>query len=190
MVAVAAKIEDSTDAAAAGLKAFDDDVYTTSVEFDATNDELIGAKVYAKIVEAIAQWTEKDVVGEPVIVLQPKSYYALLNNPAQTGMTWANDEASQSGKVPLVLGKRVLTSPHVPQADDSANTALNAKYRANFTDIVGLVFSKEAVGALQLVGLTMRSDYIPTRLADLMVGKMAVGFGILNHSCAIALVKA
>lgn len=187
MVAVAAAIVDAATSLAAGLKVFADDVYTTPVTFAVAGDELIGAKVYDKIVEAIAQWSEKDIVGEPTIVLKPASYYALLNNPANTGMTWANDEASQSGKVPMVLGKRVLQSPHIPQANDSANTALNAKYRADFSKTVGLIFAKEAVGALQLIGLTMRSDYVPTRLATLMVGKMAVGFGILNHSAAIAL---
>lgn len=185
MIVIAGDIGDATDATAAGLKAFDDDIYTTPVTFAVAGDELIGAKVYAKISEAVAQWASKDVVGEPVVVLKPDVYYALLNNPAQTGMTWANDEASQSGKVPLVLGKRVLMSPHIPTADDSANTALNAKYRANFSKTVGVIFSKECVAALQLLNLSMRSDYVPTRLSTLVVGKMAVGFGILNHACSI-----
>lgn len=190
MVLKAAFIEDSTDAAAAGLLAFDDDIYSTSVTFALAGDELLGAKVYGKIEEAIAQWVEKDIVGEPVIVLQPKSYYALLNNPANTGLTWVNDPNTQSGKVPMILGKRVMTTPHLPQADDSANTAIDAKYRADFSDVVGVIFAKEAVAALQLLGLQMRSDYIPTRLSTLVVGKMAVGFGILNHACAIAMLKA
>lgn len=189
MVAKAGFILDDASALAAGLKVFDDDFYHENVSFAAAGDELIGSKVYEKIVSAIAQWSRKDIVGEPVIVLQPESYYALLNNPAQTGMTWANDPASQSGKVPLVLGKRVLTSPHIPQADDSANTAINAKYRADFSLVVGLVFAKEAVASLQLLGLQMRSDYVPTRLATLVVGKMAVGFGVLNHQCAINMLK-
>jgi hypothetical protein len=185
MIVKAAKITDSTDAAAAGLLAFNDDIYSTPVTFAAAGDELKGDKVYAKIVEAVAQWVEKDIVGEPVIVLKPASYYALLNNPAQTGMTWANDDASQSGKVPMVLGKRVLTSPHVPQADDSANSAVLTKYRGDFRGTVGVMFSKEAVGALELMSLQLRSDYVPTRLSTLIVGKMLVGFGILNHSAAI-----
>lgn len=189
MVAVAAAIVDAATALAAGLKVFADDTYSTPVTFAAANDELLGAKVYEKIVDAIAQWVEKDIVGEPVIVLQPKSYFALLNNPANTGMTWANDEASQSGRVPMVLGKRVMTSPHVPQDDDSANAAIDVKYRANFTEVVGLVFAKESVAALQLLALSMRSDYIPERLSTLIVGKMAVGFGVLNHSAAITLKK-
>jgi hypothetical protein len=184
MVAIAANIVDAATALAAGLRVFADDTYTQVITFAAAGDELIGAKVYAKVVEAISARVDGDIVGEPVIVLRPSSYFALLNNPANTGMTWANDEASQSGRVPMILGHKVLTSPHLPTANDSSNTALNAKYRANFTKTVGLIFSKEAVGCLQLVGITMRSDYVPTRLSTLMVGKYAVGFGVLNHSAA------
>lgn len=186
-IAIAANIIDDASALAAGLLAFDDDIYTTVTTFAVALDELIGSKVYAKIVEMITQWVDKDIVGEPVIVLKPAPYYALLNNPANTGMTWANDEASQSGRVPMVLGKRVLTSPHIPTADDSANTAVSTKYRANFTKTVGLMFSKEAVGALELMSLSFRSDYVPTRLSTLLVGKMLVGFGILNHQAAMVL---
>lgn len=189
MVAVAGFIEDGTDATAAGLETFDDDIFSEAVSFAAANDEKDGAKVYAKIIAAITQWMDLDLVGEPVIVLKPESYYALLNNPANTGLTWVNDENAQSGRVPLVLGKRVMQSPHIPSADDSANTAINAKYRADFTAVQGLIFSKESVAALQLLGLAMRSDYIPQRLSTLVVGKMAVGFGILNHACSIPLLK-
>lgn len=187
MVARAGNIVDAATALAAGLLVFADDVYSTTVTFAVAADEVIGGKVYAKIVEAISQWVSSDLVGEPVIVLQPSSYFALLNNPANTGMTWSSDEASQSGRVPMVLGHKVYTTPHLPQADDSANTAINAKYRFNFTKTVGLVFSKEAVASLQLLALTMRSDYVPTRLSTLIVGKMLVGFGTLNHSSAIVL---
>lgn len=189
-IAKTALIVDSTTALAAGLLAFADDIYSTSVTFSNAGDELLGAKVYEKMAEAIAQWVEKDIVGEPVFVLQPKSYYALLNNPANTGLTWVNDPNVQSGKVPLMLGKRVLTSPHIPQADDSANTSVATKYRADFTKVVGLMFAKEAVGALEMISMKLRSDYVPTRLSTLIVGKMLVGFGTLNHSAAIAILKA
>lgn len=189
MVAVAGLIEDQTDATAAGLKTFDDDVYTTPVVFDADADALDGAKIIAKINEAASQWATKDIVGSPVVVLQPASYYALLNNPANHGLTWVNDEYAQSGKVPTVLGMPVKMSPHVPQANDSLNTAIDAKYRADFRRVVGLIFSKEVVAALQLLSLSMRTDYVPTRLSHLVVGKMAVGFGVLNHACCIPMLK-
>lgn len=189
MIAKAAQINDAAAATAAGLLTFADDIFSQPVSFAAAGDELLGDKVYAKIVEAVSNWVDLDIVGEPVIVLKPESYYALLNNPANTGMTWVNDEASQTGKVPTVLGKRVLTSPHVPSADDSANASVLTKYQGDFTAIQGLMFSKEAVGALELMSLQLRSDYVPTRLSTLIVGKMLVGFGILNHSAAVAIKK-
>lgn len=182
-----ANIIDDASALAAGLLVFDDDIYSPVTTFAVAGDEIIGSKVYAKMVEMISTWTSLDIVGEPVFVLKPESYFALLNNPSQTGMTWANDPASQSGKVPMVLGKRVLTSPHIPQADDSLNTAVNTKYRADFTKTVGVLVSKEAVGALELMSLSVRTDYVPTRLSNLTVGKMLVGFGTLNHTCAMVL---
>jgi len=188
-IVLAAMINDSTEAAAAGLLAFADDQYTTDVAFAAAGDELKGDKIYAKLVEMTVQWTEKDIPGEPVIVLRPSAYFALLNNPSQTGMTWANDEASKSGKVPQILGHRVLTSPHIPQANDSANAAVLPKYRADFRKTVGVMFAKEAVGALELMSIQVRSDYVPTRLSTLIVGKMLVGFGILNHAAAIRLAE-
>lgn len=186
-IAIAANVVDGTTATAAGLLTFADDIFTTVTTFAAVTDELVGSKVYAKIIDMVTQWVDKDIIGEPVIILKPSSYYALLNNAAQTGMTWVNDEASQSGKVPTVLGKRVYTSPHLPTANDSANTAVAVKYRSNFLKTVGLMFSKESVGALELMALQLRSDYVPTRLSTLIVGKMLVGFGILNHSAAMVL---
>lgn len=189
MVAKAGLIEDSTDATAAGLLAFSDDLYQPVVSFAAAGDELDGAKIYAKIAEIVSTWVDLDLVGEPQFVLKPQQYYAMLNNPANTAITWVNDEYVQSGKVPLVLGKRVMTSPHVPSANDSANASVKTKYRADFTNIVGLAFSKEAIGALHLRDLNMRTDYVPTRLADLVVGKMIVGFGILNQSVATVIKK-
>ena len=187
MIVKTAQIEDSTAAGNAGLLSFADDIFTTDVAFAAAGDELKGGKVYEKLVEMVTQWREKDIVGDPVIALQPSSYYALLNNPSQTGMTWVNDSASQSGKVPTVLGHKVITSPHIPKQDDSSNASLLAKYQGDYSGTIGVLFSKEAVGALELMSMQIRSDYVPTRLSTLLVGKMLVGFGILNHSSAMLL---
>ena len=106
----------------------------------------------------------------------------LLNNPAATGLTWVNDEYAQSGKVPMLLGKKVVYSPHFP-----AQTGIGGIMAAG--DVGGLLFSKEAVGCLELMSVSTRVDYIPERLSNLVVGKMAVGYGVLNHACAINIVS-
>lgn len=170
----AGKIVNSTTATSYGLKAFADDVYTSEIVGDFTD----GAGVYAGCVLAVAEAANKDIVGEPVFVFRPSQYFMLLNNPAQTGLTWVNDPNTQSGKVPMLLGKKVHYSPHFPALAGSTIAE---------GEIAGVLFSKEAVGCLELMSVSTRIDYIPQRLSNLVVGKMAVGYGVLNHSCAINL---
>ena len=165
----AGRIVDSSAATTAGLKAFSDDVYSsviqTQTDFDAA---MTGVEVQAMMALAMTEFRDKDCVGQPVYVLRPQPYFALLNNAAQTGLTWVNDEFAQSGKVPMVLGAKVEYSPNFP-----AVTATTGDENA-----VGVLFAKECVGILELLSVSIRTDYIPTRLADLMVGKLAVGYGI------------
>lgn len=175
----AGKIDDATAAASAGLKTFDDDVFTESQSstISSASGVATGAEVQALMAAAMTEFRDKDAVGDPVYVLRPQHYFALLNNPSQTGLTWVNDPYAQSGKVPMILGARVLYSPRFATFD--AVTA--------HSNDIGVLFAKEAVGELELLGVNIRVDYIPTRLAHLAVGKMSVGYGILNHGSAIAL---
>ncbi|MAD98977.1 MAG: putative minor capsid protein 10B [Prokaryotic dsDNA virus sp.] len=168
----AGDVTDATSAGTAGLKAFTDDVFTSNVEDDLTS----GSGVYSAAVKAVAEYDDKDAVGEPVFLFRTNQYYSLLNNPAQTGLTWVNDPFAQSGKVPMLLGKKVLKSPHFPALAGASIAA---------GEVGGILFAKEAVGMLELIGIQSRVDYVPNRLAHLITSKMAVGYGILNHACAI-----
>ena len=172
----AGRIVDATAATAAGLKSFDDDVFSSIAQTaEDFNVALTGAQVQAHMANAMTEFRDKDCVGDPVFMLRPQPYFALLNNPAQTGLTWVADPYAQSGKVPMVLGAKVVYSPNFPPV--SSTTGDENAY--------GVLFAKEAVGILELLSVSVKTDYIPTRLADLMVGKMAVGYGILNHGSAI-----
>lgn len=170
----AGAIVDAAAAATAGLLAFGDDIFTEEISGTMTT----GAGVYSAAVSAVSEEADKDTVGESVFVFRPSCYFLLLNNPAQTGLTWVSDPNVASGKVPMLLGKRVYHSPHFPALTGIGNT-----FAAG--DVGGVLFSKEAVGCLELMSVSTRVDYIPQRLSNLIVGKMAVGYGILNHGCAI-----
>lgn len=174
----AANIVDQASATTAGLKEFSDDdgKYTQVV----TGALGTGDGIYNAAVEAVAEYADKDAVGEPVFVFRPTQYFQLLNNAAQTGLTWVNDPHAQSGKVPMLLGKKVHFSPRFP-----ASTGLAGALGSG--DVGGLLFAKESVGCLELMGVSTRIDYIPEQLSNLIVGKMAVGYGVLNHKCAIAI---
>lgn len=170
----AGAIVDAATSLSAGLKVFADDVYTLEISADVSD----GAGVYQAAVLAVTEEANKDTVGESQFVFRPAQYFMLLNNPAQTGLTWVNDPAAQSGKVPMLLGKKVHMSPHFPAQTGPAGVL-------DIGDVAGVLFSKEAVGCLELMSVSTRIDYIPQRLSNLVVGKMAVGYGVLNHSCAI-----
>lgn len=171
-VIVAGAIVDAATSLAAGLKVFTDDVFTAEV----STSLATGAAVYNACVLAETERTTKDTVGEPVFMFRPAQYFMLLNNPANTGLTWVNDEFAQSGKVPMILGKKVVYSPHFPALAGATIAA---------GEVGGVLFSKESVGCLELMSVNTRIDYIPQRLSNLVVGKMAVGYGTLNHACAI-----
>lgn len=173
----AGRIVDGTAATAAGLRTFSDDIFSSVTQTEnAGIPTMTGSQVQAKMAEAMTEFRDKDCVGDPVFLLRPQPYFALLNNSAQTGLTWVDDPYAQSGKVPMVLGSRVVYSPHFPAVDAATLSAENA---------IGVLFAKEAVGCLELLSMSVKVDYIPIRLADLMVGKMALGYGILNHGSAI-----
>lgn len=171
-VIAAGAIVDAAAASTAGLKDFADDIYSAEI----STSLATGAAVYNACVLAVTEHAEKDVVGEPVFMFRPAQYFMLLNNPAQTGLTWVNDANAQSGKVPMLLGKRVVYTPHFP-ALAGASIATD--------EVGGVLFSKECVAQLELMSVSTRIDYVPHRLSNLVVGKMAVGYGVLNHSCAI-----
>lgn len=177
IITKAGAIVDDTTAQASPFIKYDfgaEDIYTKEISADLNAG---GEEVYTACVLAVTEKEEKDTVGDDQFLFRPAQYFMLLNNSAQTGLTWVNDPYAQSGKVPMLLGRRVSHSPHfAPQ------TGVN---ELGVGDVGGVLFSKEAVGCLELMSVSTRIDYIPQRLSNLVVGKMAVGYGILNHACAI-----
>tara|TARA_R110000737_G_scaffold326329_2_gene339989 strand:- start:1182 stop:2147 length:966 start_codon:yes stop_codon:yes gene_type:complete len=177
-VIVAGAIDDASAATSAGLRTFSDDVFTVrpaSPVIVSATGVASGVEVYTAMAAAMTEFRSKDAVGEPVYLVRPQQYFALLNNPASTGLTWVNDPFAQTGKVPMVLGAKVVYTPHFAAFVSTASA----------TNDIGVLFAKECVGALELLSVSIRTDYIPQRLADLMVGKMAIGYGVLNHGSAI-----
>jgi hypothetical protein len=171
-VIAAGAVVDASTATSAGLKTFADDIFTAEI----STSLATGAAVYAACVLAVTEKSEKDTVGEDEFVFRAAQYFMLLNNPANTGLTWVNDEFAKSGKVPMLLGRKVSYSPHFPALAGASIAA---------GEVGGVLFSKESVGSLELMSVNTRIDYIPQRLSNLVVGKMAVGYGILNHGCSI-----
>ncbi|NPU64601.1 capsid protein [Bradyrhizobium sp. 83012] len=94
------------------------------------------------------------------------------------------------GSLETVAGFPIVKSNNVPAANDSANTEVHSKYRADFSATVGVVSHKMAAGTVKLMDLAMDAQYEPRRQGTFMVAKYAVGHDWLRPECAVELYKA
>jgi hypothetical protein len=199
IIAKAAAITNSTQAAAAFGTAFDDEVYTNNVTIGSVaGDALVGSKIVAAIYDALEEFDKKDITGEKVCVLPPAQYYALLNATDVTSATWLNKDVGGAGSVaggvvPQVGGVSIMMSNHVPQANETVTAGTpnpasrSGAYQADYSDVRGLIFTQDAAATVKLLDLGVESEYQIDRQGTIMVAKYAMGHNILRPGCAISL---
>ena len=78
-------------------------------------------------------------------------------------------------------GIQVMRSNLIPQSDDSANSDVKSKYRANFSTTLGLGWHRDGVGTTKLVGMGVESTRDTRRQEDFIVAKVAVGHGPVRN---------
>lgn len=120
-------------------------------------------------------------------VLPVAQYYLAVQNTNALNADWGGAGSYSEARLPLVAGIPVFKSNNVPGSDDTSNTALPTKYRANYTNTKGVIFQKGAAGTVQLLDLAMESEYDVRRQGTLMLAKYAVGHGLLRPELAVEL---
>jgi hypothetical protein len=78
-------------------------------------------------------------------------------------------------------GITVLRSNLIPTSNDVANSDIKAKYRANYTGVLGLGWGRDGVGTVKLIGMGLEQTRDVRRQEDFIVAKMAVGHGALRN---------
>ena len=147
----------------------------------------------ANLVTALWTAAEKmDINNVPednrYVVLGPTEYYKLAQTTDVLNRDWGGSGAYADGTVLKVAGISIVKSNHLPTTNRSAVTGENNTYHANYTDSVGLVFNKQAVGTVKLMDLKMEqtgSDVHALWQGTFMVGSMAHGTGVLRPDCAV-----
>ena len=84
-----------------------------------------------------------------------------------------------------VDGVTVWASKRKPNTDESGDTSVYSKYRADYSTTTGIMWCPPAVGTLKLIDVNMETERDVRRQEDFMVAKMAVGHGTLRPECAI-----
>lgn len=166
----------------------------TNADYDTSANTLVTG-----IFDAATALDEKDVPddGQRSGFFPSESYHMLIQSDRAINRDWNGQESNgsyKSGKIMEVSGVAILKTNHVPQTDlstitvpavTSANT--NNVYEGDFSNVVGVITHKSAVGTVKLLDVAFEMEYDIRRQGTLMVAKMAVGHGILRPECAVEL---
>lgn len=210
MIAQAAFITDATAAGNAGLQVPSaGQKYTQNIQFAGAGDELDGAKIVDAIFKARTQFRKNSIRGQLKCVLPPEQYEALVNVQDTNKVTWMNKDVGgvgsmAEGAIPRVAGIAIYESVNIPQADESlglvddpeplADVAVGsgnqAKYRGDYSKVVGLIFSENAVATTKLMDVSTKVVREDLRLGSTILATQAVGHDILRFECAVALLAA
>lgn len=142
----------------------------------------------AGIFDAAQALDEKDVPeNDRFIFLKPEQYYLLVSSSSKVIHSDYNPTSNggyAAGKVFRLAGMEIVKTNNLPDSDVSTGPAA---YQGDFSGVAALVVQKGAVGTVKLIDLAVESDYLIEYQTTLIVGKYAVGHGILRPECAIEL---
>jgi hypothetical protein len=149
------------------------------------NSKTVAADLEAAIFDAVQAFDEKDVPqNDRYVGLKPEQYYLLVQgstkvihrdyNPAPNG-------GYALGRVYQIAGCEVVMTNNLPVTNVTTGPAA---YQGNFTTLAALVWQKMAAGTVKLVDLALESEYLIEYQGTLMLGKYALGHGILRPECS------
>lgn len=126
--------------------------------------------------------------GEVYLALPPTSFDALAFAQAGTSgdflMAGTRHTFGSQNTNAQMLGLRnvrAYMTNLLPQANDTSNTNIKAKYRANYSATLGCAWGREGVGTVKLIGMGMEQTRDVRRQEDFVVAKIACGHGPLRN---------
>lgn len=143
---------------------------------------------------ATALWTaaqgfdnKKVPSGDRNGFFRPAQFYLMAADTDLINKDWGGSGAIASGTFTSLAGIQIIKTVNLPGANDSANTGIFSKYRADFSHTAGLIMNRNAVGTVQLMDISVESDWEIRHQGTFFIAKMAVGHGPLREDCAIEL---
>jgi autotransporter adhesin len=159
-------------------------VLTSATTLYKTSATDLAAGIYA----AVQAFDEKDIpiTSERNALVRPAQYYLLAQSTALVNRDWAEGNGNYgTGKLLKIGGANIIKTNHVPSTNVTTGPTA---YQGDFTKTAAIITTKEAVGTVKLLDLSMRMSYDERRLGTLIVSKYAVGHGLLRPECAVELV--
>jgi len=147
---------------------------------------------------AASIWAAKQAMEEAEVpveqqmvhaALLPAQWYLLAQEPTLILNRDVDGDGSYSrGTFSLIGGVDVSKSNSLRWGqNDSGLSTGPTKYKVDMTNTIAVVFTEDAAATVQLKGLALESERDIRRQGTLMVGKYAVGHGLLRSKCAVEL---
>lgn len=150
-----------------------------------------GETLYNALFDCQQTLDEKDIPQEErYCVLAPARFKLLARYTKIHNKDWGGTGSIADGDVGRIAGIQIIKSNHLPTGVVAGVTGENNTYSGTFTNTMGVVFQREAIGTVKLRDLAMESEYQISRQGTLMLAKYIMGHGILRPDCAIELAKA
>jgi len=154
----------------------------------ANSDTAIKAAALAEGVFKAGQvLDENNAPEERFAIFRPSEYNILVQNKDAINRDWGGEGSYAEGKVFRINGIAIVKSNNLSLTD---TTATNAYHGVDATDTMGVVFTKESVGTVKLMDLEVNVIPQPEKNGTLLMGKYAMGHGVLRPECAVQLSKA
>ena len=175
-------------AASRGTKVIDDG--EDGFQIQDANLATDGGAIWQALANASVRFDQIDAPAmERHAAFKPVQYALLVRSEKPLDRNLGNDGNGSlaSGSIVQVFGIGVDKTNNLVTSDDRAATDQPTYRKLDYSPTVGVVFTDDAVGTLQLQDITMESGYDMRRQGDLMIGKYMVGHGILRPESSIEL---
>jgi len=165
---------------------------TLDISAGSTRAAVTGAEILAGLYLAAEELDEKDVPTEDrYCILEPTYFYKLIQEKSLINKDFVDANGSLAkGTVYEAAGIKIIKSNNATAVFGqtvSGVTGQQNTYSGNFSNTVGLVMHKAAIGTVKLMDLKLETEYQVERQGSLMVAGYAVGHGILRPECAVEL---
>lgn len=138
-------------------------------------------------------WDEKDILDwDRTVILRPAQYYLLAQTTKTLNRDWGGAGVYADGTVLKVAGVQIVKSNNLPSGVVHAVQGEKNAYDGDFSNTVALALQKEAIGTVKLKDLSVEksgADFHIMYQSTMMVGKYAMGHGILRPGCAIEITR-
>lgn len=152
--------------------------------------ETSASVLRAGIITAAQTLDSHDVPAEGrFIALRPAQWYLLSEDSGRAYVEWSKDQFTK-GELNMIGNITPVMSNNIPSTVISAVTGEVNTYSGTFTNTVGLVWHRDAIGTVKLKDLETKSWEAPEMMGNAVRASYAMGHGYLRPEALIEISKA